>query len=365
MNVMSAIEAFKHSVNAVSSPVTIFTGSIVLFALVLAFPRQATHKWVATLGLFLVLAFFGAGLTDDNFRKIVTAPDNVPIVAMIFVFGYFTWYALHKAVENDRRVEQGKPTIEAAESQEKVLVFPYLIFIEFVTALFYSIGLVVWALFLKAPLEEPANPTISPNPSKAPWYFLGLQEMLVYFDPWIAGVLLPTFIILGLCALPYIDSNTKASGYYCFKPRRFAITMFLFGFWVLWILLIVTGTFLRGPNWNFFGPFEAWEVHKVVPLLNVNLSEFFWIKWLGQGLPKLWFIREAPGIFLVVAYYAVFPFLLSKTFLKKMYQELDPVRFNILVVLFLTMLALPIKMYLRWALNLKYLVAIPEFFFNI
>ena len=365
MNAMNAIETFKHLVNSVSSPVTIFSSAIAVFMLVLAFPRFATNKWVAGGALLLVLAFFGVGLTDENFRKIVTAPDNVPIVAMIFIFGYFTWYALHKAVENDRRMEKGLPTIEQAETNEKVLVFPYLIFIEFVTALFYSIGLVVWAIFLKAPLEEPANPTISPNPSKAPWYFLGLQEMLVYYDPWIAGVLLPTFIILGLCAIPYIDSNPKVSGYYCFKQRRFAITFFLLGFWVLWILLIVTGTFLRGPNWNFFGPFEAWDVHKVVPLLNVNLSEFFWIKWLGRGLPKIWFIREAPGILLVVGYYAVFPLLLSQTFLKKFYEQMDPVRYNILVVLLLTMLALPIKMYLRWAFNLKYLVAIPEYFFNI
>ncbi|MBI4115504.1 MAG: cytochrome C [Candidatus Omnitrophica bacterium] len=284
---------------------------------------------------------------------------------MIFVFGYFTWFALRKATENDRRMEQGLPTVEATEANEKVLVFPYLIFIEFVVALFYAIGLVIWSILLKAPLEEPANPTISPNPSKAPWYFLGLQEMLVYYDPWIAGVLLPTFIILGLCAIPYIDRDTKSSGYYSFKQRRFAITAFLFGFWILWILLIVVGTFLRGPNWNFFGPFEAWDVHKVVPLLNVNLSEFIYVKWLGWGLPKFWIIRELPGFAVIILYYTAAPLLLSKTFFKVIHQKLDPVRYSILATLLLTMVALPIKMYLRWAFNLKYIVALPEFFFNI
>ena len=292
----SLINAFKEAVNSFSSPVTIFTSAIGIFFLALSFPRIVTQKWVASGILLLVLAFFGIGMTDDNFRKIIIAPDNVPIVAMIFIFGYFTWFALSKAVENDRRMEQGRPTIEAEEAQEKVLVFPYLIFIEFVVALFYSIGLVVWSLFLKAPLEEPANPTISPNPSKAPWYFLGLQEMLVYYDPWIAGVLLPTLIILGLCVIPYMDRNPRTSGYYSFAQRRFAITFFLFGFWILWILLIVFGTFLRGPNWNFFGPFETWDVHKVVPLLNVNLSEIIFVKWLGWGLPKFWRIREMPGL---------------------------------------------------------------------
>ena len=359
------IEAFKALVDSVSSPVTIFTGAIVVFFLALAFPRVSTHPAVAGSALVLVLAFFGVGMTDENFKRIVTAPDNVPIVAMIFIFGYFTWFALRKAVKNDRRLEQGLPTIEAMETNDKVLVFPYLIFIEFVVALFYAIGLVVWSLLLKAPLEEPANPTISPNPSKAPWYFLGLQEMLVYFDPWIAGVLLPTMIILGLCAIPYIDRETKNSGFYSLKGRRFGVTVFLLGFWILWILLIVTGTFLRGPNWNFFGPFEAWDVHKVVPLLNVNLSEILFVKWLGWGLPKFWLLREFPGILLIAAYYTVIPYLLQKTIFKERYEKMGAARFSILVILMLTMLGLPIKMYLRWAFNLKYLVAIPEFFFNI
>ena len=315
--------------------------------------------------LAVVLGFFGIGLTDPHFRNIVSTPDNVPIVGMIFIFGYFTWYAMRKAVDNDRRIEKGEPTAEQLETNEKVLVFPYLIFIEFVVALAYAVMLVLWSIFLKAPLEQPANPTVSPNPSKAPWYFLGLQEMLVYFDPWIAGVLLPTFIILGLCAIPYIDRDPSASGFYSFKNRRAVITIYLFGFWILWILLIITGTFLRGPNWNFFGPFEVWDVHKVVPLLNVNLSELIFIKWLGWGLPKQWFIREAPGILLIAFYFAIPPMILARTALKNTLKKLEPARFTLLMILLLVMVALPIKMYLRWAFNLKYLVAIPEFFFNI
>jgi len=232
-------------------------------------------------------------------------------------------------------------------------------------ALAYAVMLVVWSIFLKAPLEEPANPTVSPNPSKAPWYFLGLQEMLVYFDPWIAGVLLPTFIILGLCAIPYLDRDPQPSGYYTFKSRRGVITTYLFGFWILWVLLIVVGTFLRGPNWNFFGPFEVWDVHKVVPLVNVNLSELIFIKWLGWGLPKFWILREAPGFLILAIYFLVPPALLAKTFFKNLYKKLQPARYSVLILLLLVMTALPIKMYLRWAFNLKYIVALPEFFFNI
>src|SRR5260370_33312900 len=105
--------------------------------------------------------------------------------------------------------------------------------------------LVIWAVLLKAPLEQPASSAKAPNPSKAPWYFLGLQEMLVYFDPWMAGVVLTTFIIVGLVALPYIDFNQKGSGYFTFAERKFAVTTVLFGFVVLWCVRIVLGPFLR------------------------------------------------------------------------------------------------------------------------
>ncbi len=359
------LEAIKEFFNAVSSPVTIFTSATVFLVLFVTFPRQATSRWVSIPLLAAVLAFFGIGLTDKHFRGIVSTPDNVPIVGMIFIFGFFTWYAMRKAVDNDKRIEKGEPTLEQAEANEKVLVFPYLIFIEFVVALAYAVGLVLWSIFLKAPLEEPANPTVSPNPSKAPWYFLGLQEMLVYFDPWIAGVLLPTLIIVGLCAIPYLDRDPKGSGYYSFKGRKAVISFFLFGFWILWNLLIIMGTFLRGPNWNFFGPFETWDVHKVVPLVNVNLSELIFIKWLSWGLPKQWYLREAPGILLVGLYLMIPPAILAKGALIKAYKKLEPIRYSILTMLVLMMMSLPIKMYLRWAFNLKYLVAIPEFFFNI
>lgn len=359
------LEAFKQFCNSVSSPVTIITFAIVVFTLFVTFPRQMTSKPFAVSILVFVLAFFGIGLTDKHFAGIVGTPDNVPIVAMIFIFGYFTWYAMKKAVDNDARIEKGQPTLEQTETNEKVLVFPYLIFIEFVVALAYAVVLVLWSIFLKAPLEEPANPTVSPNPSKAPWYFLGLQEMLVYFDPWIAGVLLPTFIIIGLCAIPYIDRDTSTSGFYSFKARKPVIVTYLFGFWIMWVLLIVMGTFLRGPNWNFFGPFEVWDVHKVVPLVNVNLSEIIFIKMLNMPLPKQWFIRELPGILLVGAYLIIPPAILAKTLFKGVYKKLGAARYSIMVMLLLMMMSLPIKMYLRWLFNLKYLVAIPEFFFNI
>ena len=93
------------------------------------------------------------------------------------------------------------------EPDDTVMTWPHLLTIEFLAAVAMSIFLLLLGLFINAPLEELANPNVTPAVAKAPWYFLGLQEMLVYFDPWMAGVVLPTVIIIGLMAIPYIDNN--------------------------------------------------------------------------------------------------------------------------------------------------------------
>ena len=103
----------------------------------------------------------------------------------------------YKAVHNDDRAcEQGLPPLEKLDD-EKVLVWPDLVYTELICMVALTAVLIVWAIVLQAPLEEPASSVKTPNPSKAPWYFLGLQEMLVYFDPWMAGVVLPSLIIVG------------------------------------------------------------------------------------------------------------------------------------------------------------------------
>jgi hypothetical protein len=149
--------------------------------------------------------------------------------------------------------------------------------------------LVAGGLAFQAPIEHPANPSRTPNPSKAPWYFLGLQEMLVYYDPWLAGVVFPSLIIVGLMAIPYIDTNPKGNGYYTFAERKTEIELFLFGFLILWVLLVILGTFLRGPNWNIFGPYEYWDIHKLEALVNVNLQSSGWA--LKIGLPQNMLVR--------------------------------------------------------------------------
>jgi hypothetical protein len=354
----------KSAVNLLADPRLFFIlGVLALAVLVWRRDRFAGNRVGYGLMIFLTV-FFTFGAFDPNFRLIITKPDNVPIVGLIFVLLFFTWYAMREAVLNDRRMAGGKPPVEKDE-EDRVWVWPDLVYTELISLILCSVVLIVWSILLKAPLEQPANRAATPNPSKAPWYFLGLQEMLVYFDPWLAGVVLPGLIIVGLMAIPYIDTNPKGNGYYTFNERKAEITLFLFGFVILWSSLIVLGTFLRGPNWNFFGPFEYWDIHKLEALNNVNLSEYVWVRAFGRGLPSAWFIREIFGILLVILYIFVLPGLLARRWLKGYYDKMGPPRYYVGAFLFLMMLALPIKMLLRWMFDLKYIVAIPEFFFNI
>ena len=354
----------KGIINALLDPKYFLVGAVLLLFLVLWKREKIVSNTVGYGVLGALFAFFIFGTFDPNFRLIVTKPDNVPIVGLIFLLVFFVWYSIREAVLNDRRIAAGQGPVEKDES-DRVWVWPDLVYTELISLILCSVVLIVWSILLKAPLEQPANPANTPNPSKAPWYFLGLQEMLVYFDPWLAGVVLPGLIIVGLIAIPYIDKNPRGNGYFTFRERKAEISIFLFGFAVLWVSLIVLGTFLRGPNWNFFGPFEFWDIHKLEALTNVNLSEYVWVRMLRTGMPTFWLIRELPGILLVLFYVFALPVILSKNIFKTYYAKLGPPRYYVAVFLFLVMMSLPLKMLSRWLFNLKYIVNIGEYFFNI
>jgi hypothetical protein len=369
-------EFVKSHVDDLADPTIYFAGSITLFAAVIWLREWLVKPTVAWVLLNLSILFMGLSMTDYDFRQIVGKPDNVPIVSMLFIVSYFTWLYFKRAVDNDRRIAEGRPLFEQ-EDNDKVLVWPDLVYTEMICMVVLTAVLVIWGVVLQAPLEDPASAVKTPNPSKAPWYFLGLQEMLVYYDPWMAGVVLPSIILVGLMALPYIDFNKKGNGYYTFNERWFSITTFLFGFIPLWIGLIILGTFLRGPNWNFFGIYEFWDVHKLEVLNNVNLSEIVWVDKLKQPLPvapadagevgKILMIlkRESVGLVLVLGYLIALPPLMAMTIFRRFFVKMGFVRYMVFANLVLFMACLPIKMVLRWAFNLKYIVAIPEWFFNI
>jgi len=135
------------------------------------------------------------------------------------------------------------------EQGDRVNVWPHLLIEEFISLLVVSAGLVLFSTFVNAPLRELANPNLTPNPSKAPWYFLGLQELLRYFHPLVAGISIPTFILVGLAAVPFIDRNPSV------KPgdRKLAITLFTILF-MFGATLTIIGSFFRGTGYNWVWP---------------------------------------------------------------------------------------------------------------
>ncbi len=250
--------------------------------------------------------------------------------------------------------------------EDKLHTWPFLVRSEFLMAMLVTAILTIWSLTINAPLEEPSNPTRTPNPSKAPWSFLGLQEMLVFFDPWYAGVVLPSIVIVGLMMIPYLDINPKGSGYYTFRERKYEILAFLFGFEILWVSFIIIGTFFRGPGWNWFWPGQVWDPHMVEALANVDLPYLFGFR--DYTASAIFGLVVIGGYFVVG--YALFywwvrtrpagdPWSAFPGGGKELLEAWGPVRFSITAFLLLSMIAVVVKMALRHAFNIKYILVTP------
>jgi menaquinol-cytochrome c reductase cytochrome b/c subunit len=148
-------------------------------------------------------------------------------------------------------VKAGSIQQTKADPVDKVNTWPHLLVGEFVALLLCTAFLIVFSVLFNAPLQAQANANLTPNPSKAPWYFLGLQELLTLFHPMVAGVTVPGIGIFALIVVPYIDRNpaTKPS------ERKFAIALFTF-FLMYWAILVLLGSFFRGPGFNFVWPWS-------------------------------------------------------------------------------------------------------------
>jgi menaquinol-cytochrome c reductase cytochrome b/c subunit len=136
-----------------------------------------------------------------------------------------------------------------AKQEDKVYTWPHLITAEFVALMAMMVFLTVFSALVQAPLLELANANVTPNPSKAPWYFMGLQELLAYFHPMVAGVTIPTLGIVVGMMLPYLDKNPSL------KPenRKLAVVLFTFAM-VFNAVLVIVGSFFRGPGFNWVWP---------------------------------------------------------------------------------------------------------------
>ncbi len=374
-------------------------------------------------------------------------------IAVPFLFSVFVCVHLWRVRKDSFSKQTG----------EKVDVWPHLVSREFLAALLVTAILLVWSLMMNAPLEAEANLNVTPNPSKAPWYFLGLQELLVYFDPWIAGVVLPTLIIIGLVAIPYVDTNPKGIGYWAKmkwkrlgplpiwypQERPFAVSVFMLGV-VMWFALIFIGTYCRGPNWEWYSPWEAWSHRRIAKMTLKNIPNLWGALVLGSyfllGTPFPKPVKDAlaakggsiaptlasaafhMGLGLLMAAAVVVPLLTAPdadyplrsrfttlfdalgqsrnapmvslmyglvhswpaagyaavagivlaagaclgalgmafgTLKDRLYEELGPIKYAIVIGLLLMMMGVLGKVMLRLLFGIKYLISIPTFNFNI
>ena len=149
-------------------------------------------------------------------------------------------------------VKSGSIQDVKAVPQDKVHTWPHLLVVEFAAALFVLAFTLIFSIFVNAPLLELANFNETPNPSKAPWYFLGLQELLTVFHPMVAGVTIPGIGLFFLMFIPYIDRNPSVKP----EDRKFAISLMTVHL-MFWAVLTMIGSFFRGPGFNFVFPWEA------------------------------------------------------------------------------------------------------------
>ena len=149
-------------------------------------------------------------------------------------------------------VKSGSIQDVKAKPMDKVHVWPHLLVAEFVAALFITAFTLLFSIFVNAPLLELANFNQTPNPSKAPWYFLGLQELLTMFHPMVAGVTIPGIGLFLLMLAPYVDKNPSQRP----EDRKFAISLMTIHL-MFWAVLVMIGSFFRGPGFNFVFPWEA------------------------------------------------------------------------------------------------------------
>ncbi len=138
------------------------------------------------------------------------------------------------------------------EPDDTVMTWPHLVSIEFLAAMVMTVFLLLMGLFINAPLEELANLNVTPAVAKAPWYLLGLQELLAYFHPTVAGVLAPTFVLFGAGLIPFVDRGNPLAH----RPseRKTAVVLFTL-FCILGLVLTFVGIFFRGPGYSFVIPY--------------------------------------------------------------------------------------------------------------
>ena len=204
-------------------------------------------------------------------------------------------------------------------------------------------------------LDAPGRPTI----------VYGVQELLVYFDPWLARFVFPVVFTCGFALIPFLGASAHSDASQPTTSMAYGIVAFLFMVFLeaVWLCLIWVGVWCRGPNWNFYWPHENWDPWRVEVLNTVNLSDYVWLRLLSVASPGdlSWLVRESPGLVLIAAYFLLGAALTFRLRWKR------PGFWRLLTATILFQLALLvlIKIASHFLFNLKYFVSIPELPLNI
>ena len=196
--------------------------------------------------------------------------------------------------------------------------------------------------------------------------FIGIQELIVYFDLWLSRIGFPFVYTLGFVTIAYLlkpSDDPMPSGRFSAESIILAFLLLLEG---TWLYLLAIEVLCRGPNWNFYGPFEAWDPHKIVLIDHVNLSDYYW-HYLGGGRQfehQTWIVREMPS-FVVVAGYFLVGLLIAYRAFRRGGRHMPYWRWVLLVWLAQIAALIPLKVMLRGVFNLKYVIFLPEFFINL
>ncbi len=354
---------FATLIDRLASPPILFGLALVLLVIGVKW-RAVWSRTGALVAAVLLASFLGVSLSDAGFRRLVLDPERLPVLVLVVLSGMVLWLSRHRALERAAPSERLLP--EAA--------WPGFSSGELGVAMLVVLVVAVCALLARAPVAAVADPGLPPNPAKAPWFLVGLQEMRGYFDPWVPGVLLPGLMLVALVALPHLDRGRTRieEAHEGRSPEPAApelVFFFLIGWWLLWLLPMVIGAFLRGPHGNVFGPFEPWDAARPHLETAVPLSEIVWSRLLDLGPPESRVLRELPGIALAALYFGLLPVLLpwwkvTRGIFARTRKRLHGWRFYVAFVLVLAMMIVPLKMISWWLFDVEYLIHLPEWSFN-
>ena len=259
------MDAFKTILDHLASPPWLFGLALVIFLA----GRGSKRPWSTGGGVLLLalaVGFWALGLSDENFRRLVLDPARLPVAVLLQSSAVLLWFEMSRL----RRGEAELASSNAGFSNRDLAAGTVVVLLVVGCALIYPASL--------GPMADPGS---KPELVRVPWFFLGLQELDHYFDPWVPYLALPLLFLAGLLAMPFLEPGERT-------PGRGTRALFLFAWLLLWLGPMAVAAFLRGPHWNAFGLFEPWDASRPAPTPPLDLAEVFWGRWLHGPQPEQW-----------------------------------------------------------------------------